>query len=80
MTENNGNGAGSDGTPSASGSAPGANSLNALNKNNIVKFEKRLGQETLSPYGSDGSTINVGTENQVQSMTKLKRCNEIKSK
>jgi len=49
MTENNGNGAAVDGTPSANGAAPGANSLNAMNKNNIVKFEKRLNQETMSP-------------------------------
>jgi len=49
MTDNNGNGVGADGSPAGDGSAPGANTLNALNKNNNIKFENRLGQETLSP-------------------------------
>jgi len=73
-----------DGTPAESSDliTPGSNVFNEPGNIKIKqnKFEQQLTNESLTPNGVDGSTINIGTENQVQSMTKLKRCDDMKQR
>lgn len=81
MNDNKGNGVSDDGVNEpGQGAVGGAGAINGLNKNSKNKFMNRMDGEILSPKGSDGSTINVGTANQVQSMTRLRKCEEIKDK
>lgn len=71
MTDNEGTTAGGEFNPDGS-----------LNTNNrkADKQAKALAQEMLSPEGTDGSTINLGTGNQVKSIASLQKCEQIKNK